>query len=83
MLVAFAVHGLEEWNILDWYLTQWSNVSVELMTPVIVRTWLVFISGLGFLWTYAGMRFRNPRVAAHVVMFFFIFLPFGHTAAHV
>ena len=81
--IAFALHELEEWHILDWYVAQWRNLPADQMTPTIVRTWLSLIAGVGFLWTYAGTRFRNPAVAAHVVLFFFILLPFGHTLAHL
>ena len=79
----FALHELEEWNILAWYQSAWTNVGADQMTPVIVRTWLVFATLLGLVWTYLGTRLRNPRVSAHVVLFFFLFLPFGHTVPHL
>ena len=77
--VAFALHELEEWNILRWYHENWTNMQPEQMSPAIVQAWLGFITLLGFAWTFVGTRLPNPRLAAHVVMFFFMFLPFGHT----
>ena len=69
--LAFALHELEEWNILDWYRQYWTNVDAELMTQRTVRTHLVWSSVLGFLWTVIATRFKRSTVTLHIVLVYF------------
>ena len=81
--LAFALHELEEWNILDWYRQYWTNVDAELMTQRTVRTHLVWSSVLGFLWTVIATRFKRSTVTLHLVLVYFTVIVFGHTFAHI
>ena len=79
--IFWALHELEEWNILDWYQRHWVNVPD--MTDTIVRTWLVFISLVGFVWTGVGAVIPNDRLRAVWTLPFFTVLPFGNALQHI
>lgn len=78
--VSLALHEAEEWNILRWYHDHWSNVGS--LSNRTVWTWLVCYGVLGFLVTLLATRFRNEKVTAHIVLFFFAF-PFLHGFLHI
>lgn len=67
--VAVALHEAEEWNILDWYQRNFVNLPAK--THVSIRTFLVFLTLLGFLWTALAAWPNNPTLAA------FVLLPFA------
>lgn len=67
--VAVALHEAEEWNILGWYQRNFVNLPAK--THASIRTFLVFLTLLGFLWTALATLPNNPRLAA------FVFLPFA------
>jgi Protein of unknown function with HXXEE motif len=77
---ALAIHEAEEWNILRWYRTHWGNVGD--LSNRVVWTWLIFYSLLGFAVAWIATRFRNVRVTAFIIVFFFAF-PFLHGFLHV
>jgi len=81
--LAFALHELEEWNIIEWYQRYWSNVDPDLFTRRNSWTWLAFASALGFVWTFVATRFRNEKIVLHTVLLFFVVVVFGHTLAHI
>src|SRR3990172_5013979 len=67
--VAVALHEAEEWNILGWYQRNFVNLPAK--THGSIRTFLVFLVLLGFLWTALAAWLNNPTLAA------FVFLPFA------
>ncbi|HEU5133555.1 MAG TPA: HXXEE domain-containing protein [Steroidobacteraceae bacterium] len=79
---AFALHELEEWNIVAWYRRYWTNVDPALVNQRNSWTWLAFASLFGFLWTFLASRFRNPAIALHLLLVFFIAV-FSHCFAHI
>jgi hypothetical protein len=66
--IALAFHEAEEWNILPWYRRNFVNLPPKTNTSV--RTFLVFFTLFGFLWTALAALTKNPKIAA------FLFLPF-------
>lgn len=70
-LLPFAIgfHEVEEWNILHW--EQRNFVNLPAKTHTSVRTFLVFFTLFGFLWTALAAFPNNPKIAA------FVFLPFA------
>ena len=81
--LAFALHELEEWNILEWYQQYWTNINPELMTRRTVWTHLVWSSLFGFGWTFFATRFRRSKITLHIVLVYFTVVAFGHTFAHI
>ena len=77
--LAYSLHEVEEWNILDWYHRHWVNVGT--LTETTVRTWLVFSSLAGFAVT-AVARIVPARLAAHGILLFFGF-PLLHAFLHI
>ena len=66
---ALALHEAEEWNILRWERRNFVNLPAK--THASVRTFLVFFTLFGFLWTALAALPSNPKIAA------FLFLPFA------
>lgn len=64
--VAVALHEAEEWNILGWYHRNFVNLPAK--THASIRTFLVFLTLLGFLWTALAALPNNPTIAAFVVL---------------
>ena len=79
--VVWLVHGLEEWNQLDWYRRYWTNA--EELTDAGVRTWLLGMGVLGILWTAVATRFRSDRLAIGLVLLFFGPQGFANTCQHL
>ena len=80
--IAFALHELEEWNIIAWYQRYWTNVDPTIVNQRNSWTWLAFASLLGFAWTFLASRFRNLTIMFHILLVFFIPV-FSHSLAHV
>ncbi len=82
--VALALHELEEWNILDWYLEHWLEVDPHTMTPASVHVWLIFASVLGFLGTFAAVNAKNFELMVRLFLLpSFVVAVFGHALAHI
>lgn len=65
--VAFALHEAEEWNIMKWYHRNFTDLPPA--TDRSARTWIVFVSLVGFVWCAVAVLPGNPAVGA------FVFLP--------
>jgi hypothetical protein len=65
--VAFAIHEAEEWNIMKWYYRNYTNLPPSSNRGA--RTWIIFVSLIGFIWCGIAVLSGNPTVAA------FVFLP--------
>ena len=65
---AFVLHELEEWNIMDWYWRNYTNLPPE-ATHSSARTWIVFICLVWVAWCAAATLPGKPKLAA------FVFLP--------
>lgn len=63
---AFALHEVEEWNILRWY--QHSYVDLPPSTNKAVRAWIVFAVLVGFVWCAAATLPGSPVFAACVFL---------------
>ncbi len=64
--IAVALHEAEEWNILRWEQRNFINLPAKTHTSV--RTFLVFFTLLGFLWTALAALPHNPRIAAFMIL---------------
>jgi len=64
--VALALHEAEEWNILGWQQRNFINLPAKTNTSI--RTVLVFVTLLGFLWTALAPLPNNPHIAAFMVL---------------
>lgn len=64
--VALALHEAEEWNILRW--EQRNFVNMPAKTNASVRTFLVFFTLFGFLWTALAALPNNPMIAAYIIL---------------
>jgi hypothetical protein len=62
--IAFALHEAEEWNIMKWYHRNYANLPPA--TDRGARTWIVFISLVGFAWIAVAVLPGSPSVAAFV-----------------
>lgn len=62
--IAFALHEVEEWNIMKWY--QRNFVDLPPTTDKGVRSWIVFISLIGFIWCFIAVLPGNPKIAMYV-----------------
>ena len=67
--MALALHEAEEWSILPW--EQRNFVNLPAKTDASVRTFLMFFTLFGFLWTAVAALTNNPTLAA------FVLLPFA------
>ena len=79
--VTYALHELEEWNILSWYQEQFGQVPTD--SDLVLHTWLIGISLVGFLWTSIGCVLPTPRATAIFTLTFFIAAVFGNALQHV
>lgn len=65
-VTAFAIHELEEWNILHWY--QRNFVDLSPSTHKAVRLWIGFVILIGIAWCSAATLPGNPVFAAYVFL---------------
>lgn len=79
--IAFAVHELEEWNIMAWYRAEFANPPAT--TERAVHLWLIGISLVGFLWAGLACLLPSERATARVILFFFAAFVFGNALQHV
>lgn len=77
----FALHELEEWNIMVWYREQFTNPPET--SDFVVRTLLVGFSLLAVVWTGIGCALPTPRAAACFVLPFFVPFVFANNLQHV
>jgi hypothetical protein len=83
---AFALHEIEEWNILAWYRQHYGDVPEP--TERAVRVGLLAYVLIGLLWTVVALRVRSRRAAAFALLPLALFLltnAFQHVywAAHL
>ena len=64
--IVFAIHELEEWDIIHWY--QAYIVNQPEMTYSILWTQLAFTSFLGFAWTFIASLF--PKITVSFLLVF-------------
>jgi hypothetical protein len=79
--IAWALHEIEEWNIISWY--QRHFVNPPEITPLSLFTLLAFSTLMGFVWTFIASRFRNPKVTAWLLLLFFILAAFMNAIQHI
>lgn len=65
-VIAFALHEIEEWNILSWY--QRNYVDLPPSTNKAVRVWIIFVSLIGIVWCAVATLPGNPVFAAYVFL---------------
>ena len=65
-VIAFALHEVEEWNILSWY--QRNYVDLPPSTNQAVRVWIIFVSLIGFVWCTVATLPGDPVLAAYVFL---------------
>jgi len=83
---AFALHEIEEWNILTWYRQHYGDLPET--TDRTVRMGLFAYVSIGLLWTVVALRVRSRREAAFALLPLSLFLltnAFQHVywAAHL
>lgn len=64
--IAYALHELEEWNILRWYQRNYTDLPPA--TDKSVRVWIVFFSLMTFAWCAAATSPGNPVFAAYAFL---------------
>ena len=64
--IAFALHEAEEWNIMTWYRRNYPDLPPA--TDRTARTWIVFVSLVGFAWIGIAVLPGSPSVAAFVAL---------------
>jgi len=65
-VIAFALHEIEEWNILRWY--QRNYVDLPPSTDKAVRVWIVLVILVGVVWCAVATLPRNPTFAAYMFL---------------
>jgi hypothetical protein len=60
--IILTFHELEEWNILKWYKRHFIDPPPS--DNLAVRTWILFCSFIGYLWTYLSILMPNNHVTA-------------------
>lgn len=65
-VIAFALHEVEEWNILSWY--QRNYVDLPPSTNKAIRVWIIFVILIGFIWCAVATLPGNPVLAAYVFL---------------
>jgi hypothetical protein len=65
-VVVFALHELEEWNILIWYRRNY--VDLPPSTDKAIRVWIIFVILVALVWCVAGTLPGNPSLAAYVLL---------------
>ncbi|MBN1146020.1 MAG: HXXEE domain-containing protein [Anaerolineales bacterium] len=63
---AFALHELEEWNILHWYQRNYTDLPPS--SHKAVRLWIIFVILIGVAWCAAATIPGNPVFAAYVFL---------------
>ncbi len=66
-VIVFALHELEEWNILGWYQRNYADLPAS--THKSVRVWIIFVILIGVIWCAVATFSGSPVFAA------FVFLP--------
>jgi len=79
--IGWALHEMEEWNIISWY--QRHFVNPPEMTSLSVLSLLFFSALVGFVWTFIASLFRNPKVTAGILLLFFILAAFMNAIQHI
>ena len=64
--IAYALHELEEWNILRWY--QKNYIDMPPSTDRTVRMWIVFFILIVFVWCAVATLSGNPVYAAYAFL---------------
>ncbi len=59
--VAIALHEFEKWNIIHWYHRNFVDLPNKASTTT--RTFLVFMTVLGFVWTVLALIPNDPKTA--------------------
>ena len=78
--VAFAFHEAEEWNVIPWYVAQFSPATIP--SDLANRTLLVAITLIAFLWTAIACLLPTVRATAYMVLPFFV-LALGNAQQHI
>lgn len=79
--ITFAVHEAEEWNIMQWWVAQFSNATV--VSDVALRTFLVGITAAAFLWTAIASLLPAVRATAYMVLPVFVIGILGNSLQHI
>lgn len=61
------LHEMEEWNILKWYHKHQIELPIG-MTNLDARTWLLFLSLVGFIWVICGLISKNNKITAYIIL---------------
>lgn len=64
--VLYALHELEEWNVLRW--EQAHFVGLPFIPIVGSRLWFLASGAAGFLITWIATRFKNPKITAAITV---------------
>jgi len=78
--IVLCLHELEEWNMLDWY--RQHQFDIGSLTNLDARTWLLFISLVGFVWTACSLIPRNKKITAYIIMPLIVFM-LGNGVQHL
>ena len=65
-VIVFALHEVEEWNILRWY--QRNYVDLPPSTDKAVRVWIIFVILIGFVWCAVATLPGSQVLAAYVFL---------------
>ncbi len=79
--VAFVFHEAEEWNVMPWYVAQFSPVTIA--SDLALRTWLVAITIIAFLWTAIACLLPTVRATAYMVLPFFVLALLFNALQHI
>jgi hypothetical protein len=63
--IVLFLHEMEEWNQIDWYHRH--NVNIGQLTNLDERSWLLFLSILGFVWTACSLIPRSAKGTAYIM----------------
>lgn len=66
LLLAFALHEAEEWNLLAWYQAHFPDAPA--MSATNVRVTLFAVIPISWLWVYTALRAASPRRAAFIIL---------------
>jgi hypothetical protein len=77
--VILLFHELEEWNILKWYKRNYLNPPPS--DNLAARTWILFCSLAGFIWTFVSVMIPNGTICA-ILMAILIFVTVQNAIQH-
>jgi hypothetical protein len=77
--VILLLHELEEWDILKWYQRCYLNPPPS--DNLAVRTWILFCSMVGFVWTFISVMIPNNHITA-LLMAILIFITIQNAIQH-